>query len=158
MKDSLKMGIGFGITSGTITTLGLIVGLYSGTLSRLAIVGGVFTIAIADAFSDSVGLHLSKKFVNKDSRKEIWTSTLSTFISKFFIAISFLIPIIIFPLQKAVIISIIWGFTILSLFSFCIAKIQRKKAWPTILEHTATALIVVITTQIMGQIIRKFFA
>ena len=31
MKESLKTGISFGLTSGVITTLGLMVGLHSGT-------------------------------------------------------------------------------------------------------------------------------
>ena len=53
MKHSLKVGISFGMTSGIITTLGLMVGLHSGTNSKLAVIGGLFTIAIADAFPDA---------------------------------------------------------------------------------------------------------
>ena len=49
MRAPLRSGISFGLTSGVITTLGLMVGLQSGTQSRLAGVGGVRTIAIADA-------------------------------------------------------------------------------------------------------------
>jgi len=33
MKDSLRTGISFGLTSAVITTLGLMVGLHSGTVS-----------------------------------------------------------------------------------------------------------------------------
>jgi len=39
MKHSLKTGFSFGLTSGIITTLGLMVGLHSGTHSRLAVMG-----------------------------------------------------------------------------------------------------------------------
>jgi len=49
MKHQLKTGVSFGLTSGIITTLGLMVGLHSGTQSRIAVVGGILTIAIADA-------------------------------------------------------------------------------------------------------------
>ena len=52
MKRSLKSGFGFGITSGIVTTLGLIVGLSSGTHSELAVIGGILSIAIADGLSD----------------------------------------------------------------------------------------------------------
>ena len=53
MEVSIKKGVSFGLTSGTITTLGLMVGLYSGTQSRLVVLGGIVTIAIADALSDA---------------------------------------------------------------------------------------------------------
>ena len=47
MRLSLKIGFSFGLTSGVITTLGLMVGLHSGTNSKLAVMGGILTIAIA---------------------------------------------------------------------------------------------------------------
>ncbi|MBW2265656.1 MAG: hypothetical protein JRF28_05735, partial [Deltaproteobacteria bacterium] len=56
MKHALKTGLSFGLTSGTITTLGLMVGLHSGTHSKLVVLGGILTIAIADAFSDALGI------------------------------------------------------------------------------------------------------
>jgi hypothetical protein len=48
MKESLKTGITFGLTSGTITTLGLMIGLFSGTNLRGIVIGGILTIAITD--------------------------------------------------------------------------------------------------------------
>jgi VIT1/CCC1 family predicted Fe2+/Mn2+ transporter len=83
MKHSLKTGFSFGLTSGIITTLGLMVGLHSGTHSKLVVVGGILTIAIADAFSDALGIHISEESENKHTKKEIWESTISTFLSKF---------------------------------------------------------------------------
>ena len=60
-KHSLRIGFSFGLTSGIITTLGLMVGLHAGTHSRLAVIGGILTIAIADAFSDALGIHISEE-------------------------------------------------------------------------------------------------
>lgn len=82
MKHSLKTGFSFGLTSGIITTLGLMVGLHSGTHSRLVVMGGILTIAIADAFSDALGIHISQEFQKKYSVKEIWEATLATLFSK----------------------------------------------------------------------------
>ena len=64
MKHSVKTGFTFGLTSGIITTLGLMVGLHSGTHSPRAVIGGILTIAIADAFSDALGIHLSEESRN----------------------------------------------------------------------------------------------
>ena len=47
MRQSLKPGFSFGLTSGVITTPGLMVGLNAGTHSRLAVIGGIVTIAVA---------------------------------------------------------------------------------------------------------------
>jgi VIT1/CCC1 family predicted Fe2+/Mn2+ transporter len=150
MKHSLKVGFSFGLTSGIITTLGLIVGLNAGTHSQLAVIGGILTIAIADAFSDALGIHISEESEGKHTEKEIWQSTASTFLSKFVFASTFIIPVLLFNLSTAIIISIIWGLFLLSIFSFQMAKQQKKKAWKVILEHLFIALVVIITTHYIG--------
>ena len=90
MKEPLKRGASFGLTSGVITTLGLMVGLHSGTHSELAVVGGILTIAVADAFSDALGMHICEEAENVHTSKHVWASTVSTFLSKFIFALMFL--------------------------------------------------------------------
>lgn len=149
-EHSFKIGFSFGVTSGIITTLGLIVGLHSGTHSKLVVIGGILIIAIADAFSDALGIHISEESENRHSSKEIWESTISTFISKFVFASTFLIPILLFELSIAIIISVIWGLLVLAILSFNIAREQQKKPWKIISEHIIIALLVIITTHYMG--------
>lgn len=62
-------GFSFGITSGIITTLGLIAGLDRSTHSRMVIIGAIIAIAIADAMSDSWGIHISEESQNKNPKK-----------------------------------------------------------------------------------------
>ena len=108
LNHSLKIGFSFGLTSGIITTLGLMVGLHSGTHSKLAVIGGVLTIAIADSFSDAMGIHISEESENKHTTREIWESTIATFASKFVFALSFIIPVLLLKeLSTAVIVSVI---------------------------------------------------
>ena len=45
MKGPITTGISFGLTSGVITTLGLMVGLHSGTHSAIAVIGGVIILS-----------------------------------------------------------------------------------------------------------------
>jgi VIT1/CCC1 family predicted Fe2+/Mn2+ transporter len=156
-RHSFKIGFSFGVTSGIITTLGLIVGLHSGTHSKLVIIGGILIIAIADAFSDALGIHISEESENKHSSKEIWESTISTFISKFVFASTFLIPILLLKLSTAIIISVIWGLLVLAILSFNIAKEQQKKPWKIISEHIIIALLVIITTHYVGDWISSTF-
>ena len=150
MKHSLKVGFSFGLTSGIITTLGLLTGLDSSTNSKLVVIGGVLTLAIADAFSDVLGIHISEESENKHTSREIWESTFSTFFCKFFIALSFLIPVFLFKLQTAVRVSIVWGLLLLSILSFRIAQDQKVKTWQVVLEHLIIAVIVILVANYVG--------
>ena len=151
MRDSIKKGFGFGLTSGVITTLGMIVGLNSSTHSVLVIIGGILVIAIADALSDALGIHISEESENHHSKKEIWESTFSTFLSKFVFALTFIIPFLLFQLSSAIIISIVWGLLLISLFSFYIAKQQKVASYNVIIEHLVIAIIVIVITHYVGQ-------
>jgi len=157
MKHSIKVGFSFGITSAVITTLGLTVGLNSGTHSKLVVIGGILMIAIADAFSDSLGIHVSEESENKHTIREIWESTFSTFFFKFIFALTFIIPFLSFNLSTGVIVSIVWGMLLLSIFSFRIAKEQKRAPWGIVLEHLIIALIVIIITNYVGNFIGKVF-
>ena len=158
MKHSLKVGFSFGVTSGIITTLGLMVGLHSGTHSKVVIIGGVLTIAIADAFSDALGIHISEEFENKHTAKQIWAATIATFLSKFIFALTFIIPLLLFELPTAIRISIIWGLSILCLLSYRIALEQKVSPWKVIAEHLVIASIVIILTHYLGDWIASRFS
>jgi len=158
MKHSLKVGFSFGITSGIITTLGLMVGLHSGTHSKLAVIGGILTIAIADAFSDALGIHMSEESENKHTSKQVWASTVSTFFSKFTFAMLFIIPVLLVELSKAILINIVWGLSALSLFSYRIAKEQNAAPLKAVLEHLCIAIIVIVITHYMGDWIALKFS
>jgi len=157
VKHSLKTGFSFGLTSGIITTLGLMVGLHSGTHSRLAVIGGVLTIAIADAFSDAMGIHISEESESRHTAKEIWESTISTFLSKFVFALMFIVPILMFELSTAIVVSVIAGFFALSILSFSLAKEQKANPSKVIGEHLIIALAVIITTHNIGDWISATF-
>jgi len=158
MRHSLMTGLSFGLTSGIITTLGLMVGLHSGTHSRLVIIGGVLTIAIADAFSDALGIHISEESESKHSEKEIWESTICTFLSKFIFAITFVVPLLIFELSTAIIVSVLYGLLMLSIFSFYLGQGQETKTWRVVIEHLVIASVVIVLTHFAGDWIGSTFA
>jgi len=156
MKDSLRTGITFGLTSGTITTLGLMVGLYSGTHSRKAVIGGILTIAVADSFSDALGIHISEESENVHTTRQIWTATIATFLSKLFFALIFVIPVLLFDLQTSVIINLVWGVSVLTILSYFMAKSQGEAPWKVILEHLIIIAVVIILTHFVGNVIASF--
>jgi vacuolar iron transporter family protein len=150
MKDAFRTGVSFGLTSAVITTLGLMVGLHSGTHSRIVVLTGILTIAIADAFSDALGIHISEEAENTHTIKQIWAATIATFLAKFLFAMTFVVPVILFPLSTAIVISLIWGLSILTLLSYIIAKSQNEPAWKIVGEHLLIAIVVIQITHWVG--------
>ncbi|MFH1451786.1 MAG: hypothetical protein ABIF88_01280 [archaeon] len=154
MKQSIKKGFSFGLTSGIITTLGLIVGLNSTTHSKSIVIGGILVIAIADALSDAMGIHMAEES-SKKPNKQIWEATISTFFFKFIFALTFVIPILLFQLSTAIIVSIVWGLLLIATFSYTIAKDQKTNPSSVIFEHVLITVIVIIATNYIGSLISK---
>jgi VIT1/CCC1 family predicted Fe2+/Mn2+ transporter len=126
------------------------VGLHSGTHSKLAVIGGILTIAIADAFSDALGIHISEESEGRHASKEIWESTLFTFSSKLAFALTFLIPVLLLELWTAVVVGIVWGLLVISLLSYRIAREQKGSSWKVVSEHLIVALVVIVAAHYVG--------
>lgn len=151
-------GLGFGLTSGVITTLGMMVGLNAGTHSRVAVIGGIFVIAIGDAFSDALGMHISEESTS-DGRgaKHVWGATISTLLSKIVFASIFVVPVLLLSLEVAVLVSVIVGLVLISVFSFIFALRQGVKPFQVVAEHVFIALLVVLLTHLVGDFVNYYF-
>lgn len=158
MQNYLKTGIGFGLTSATITTLGLMIGLYSGTGSRLAVISGILIIAVADALSDAFGIHISEESKGLCSAREIWSATLSTFLAKLIFASTFLIPILFFSLFFALIVNIFWGLAMLTTLSILMARSNKDKVSRVVSEHLILATGVILGSYFLGELINTLAA
>ena len=153
-----RTGIFFGATSGAITTIGLMVGLHAGTESLIAVLGGILVVAVADAMSDAMGIHLAQEADPDSTSDHIWAATLWTFLTKLVVALTFAVPVLWLPLQTAVIVSVAWGLFVVTLLSVFIARIQQVKALPVITEHLAIAIVVVTVSYYIGTWVRTTFA
>lgn len=156
-SDGARTGIFFGATSGVITTIGLIVGLNAGTHSVLAVLGGIFVIAFADAMSDALGMHLAEESDPSATTQHIWSATVSTFLAKFVFAISFAVPMLLLPLDAAVIASLLWGMLVIVVLSFFLARTQQASPLAIIAEHLGIAVLVVVLSHFIGIWVRSTF-
>ena len=139
------------MTSGIITTLGMMVGMHSGTNSRLAVIGSVLVIAIADAFSDALGIHISEESENKHTTREIWEATIATFFAKFVFAMTFVVPVLMFNLGTAIWVSIAWGMFLLGSISYMMARSQKASPIHVIGEHWLIMILVIMVTHYVGE-------
>lgn len=157
LKLSYAKGLSFGVASGIVTTLGLMVGLYSGTESRLAVLGGILTIAVADALSDAFGIHLAEKSVKHTQRTEIWEATMATFLAKLIFALTFAVPVLLLELRTAIFVSIAWALFLLAVISVMIALWRKESILRMIAEHWAIAGVVIVLTYYIGLFIANTF-
>lgn len=157
MENSIKKGLSFGLASGVITTLGLMVGMYSGTRSQSVIIGSILTIAIADSLSDGLGMHLSEESQSSSTSKSIWQATFSAIVTKFLIALTFIIPIVALNLNTAIVISVIWGILLIILFSYYLAISKKERPINVILEHIGITILVIVLTYLVGNWISTLY-
>jgi VIT1/CCC1 family predicted Fe2+/Mn2+ transporter len=153
-----RTGIFFGATSGVITTLGLIVGLNAGTNSMVAVLGGILVIAVADAMSDALGIHIAQEADPDSTEKHIWAATFWTFFTKLIVALSFALPLLWLPLQMAVAVAVGWGLMVITLLSALLARMQRVAALPIITEHLVITIVVVAISHYIGVWVNSAFA
>jgi VIT1/CCC1 family predicted Fe2+/Mn2+ transporter len=140
--------ISFGVTSAIVTSLAFIVSLSGNTEPRMPIIGSLLVFAIADNISDSLGIHI---FQESDLKKTgiVNTSTVSNFVTRFLVIFSFIAVVYLIPIQLAVIISVVWGISVLMALTYFIAIERETKPVPAMLQHLAIAALVVVASLLL---------
>jgi VIT1/CCC1 family predicted Fe2+/Mn2+ transporter len=79
-------------------------------------------------------------FISREEEKnvhplrEIWAAA-ATFISKFFMAVTFLVPVLFCELATAIVVSVGWGLGVITLLSYQVAQSQGARPRRVIREH-----------------------
>lgn len=97
----------------------------AGTRSVAVVVGGIVTIAIADALSDALGIHIAVESKNSHSEGEISLATVAAFVARFLMAMTFVTPLLLFELETAVLVSLAWGLAVIQR-----AELRHRAAKP----------------------------
>jgi VIT1/CCC1 family predicted Fe2+/Mn2+ transporter len=147
----------FGATAAIITNLGLIAGLDTLAHPKLSIIGSILVIALADNIADSLGIHIyqESECINN---KEVWFSTLTNFLTRLFVSLTFIFLLVVLPITLAVVSSIVWGLLLLAFMSYAIAKNTGTNPYRSIFEHITIAMAVIMASHLLGRyFISKFF-
>lgn len=145
-------GAAFGVTSGVITTLAVLIGVNLATGSRLATIAAILTVAVADAFSDAAGIYTAKE-AGRMSEAKIWSVTFTSFFAKFIFSLIFVIPLLILRAITAVAVSIIGAFAILFLLGAFVAARRGKSPLQSAVEHSLIGMGVAFLSYILGQLL-----
>jgi vacuolar iron transporter family protein len=146
----------FGATTAVITNMGLVSGLFFSPNAKMNIVGSILVIALADNISDSLGIHIFQE-AEKLKIKEVWLSTITNFLTRFLVSMAFVAMVLLLPIQTAVIDLVILGMILLAFISFVVARSQKRNPLIAISEHLAIAVLVIISSHLIGEWILNRF-
>ena len=151
-----KVGeLAFGITSGILTTIGVLVGVKSATSGALPVIASIAAIATADSLSDAFGMYMSKLGEQGSSKKDALRYALGTLAGKFLFPLTFIIPLLFCSLEVAVFIDIAWGFTALALLSIEQAIASQESSVRHILVNLGLATFIISVSTFVGTIVAK---
>lgn len=145
VRTQKKTGQGkmFGLISGSITTIGIMVGLWQSHNNIWIIISGILSIAFSDSFSDGLGMYFSQR-VDK-SQTEAIRIGFKTTLYKMLVTLSFILPFIILNIEMAIQINIIWGLLLIAYASYQLDE--------SIMINLLVALMVILTSYLGGNIV-----
>jgi len=146
-------GGAFGIIEATIMMLGVMLGL-SVTHDKSIIILGIVAAGVADAVANSSAFHVAEEAEGGHTQKEVWRATLMTFLGTVLPVVLLIVPLILFPLNKGIITSAVFGVIIISWIGNYVAKKSKKDRMRIIAEYLVMAVIAVIVTYIAGRIVQ----
>jgi len=146
----------FGATSAIITSLALITGFNVNPSAKIGVVGSLLVIALADNISDTLGIHIYQEGESLKN-KEVWISTGTNFFTRLLVVSIFILFVIVFPPSIAILVSIIYGYLVLTLISYIVAKKRQIHHFHSILEHLLITTFVIIVSKLVGGWIRSIF-
>lgn len=141
--------ISFGGTAAIVTSMGLILGLDAAASSTQSITSVLLIVALADNLSDSLSVHVYQEAEQLESR-EAFRSTLANFVTRLLVALSFVVLVITLPRDSLVAVTLAWGFLLLALLTFRIARARGARVGKEIAKHVVIAAIVIVTSRWLG--------
>lgn len=157
-KNAVSKGMGFGVTSAIITTMALVVGTHSATNLSHAVIAAILIIAFADSMADAFAIYTSERGREGCTKGDAVTAMIAAFLTKFIFALTFIIPIVAFKnLHTAIIVDLSYGVILLIIFNYRLAKQKQEAVFNTIITHVGLAVLVVILSHYLGQLINNIF-
>ena len=159
MIDALRQGFVFGTNSGVLTTTGVISGLVQTNISKLFLIVSIISLAISDSISEGYGMYLSKKAQNiSDQSNGPLYSLISLMIIKFFVVISFLIPLLFtkdLKVFKNMTWVLGWGVFLLFILDYQLSVMRNESFLYYFIPHIGVLLFVIFLTKYFGNLINK---
>jgi vacuolar iron transporter family protein len=141
--------IAFGSPAAIVTSMALVVGLDTATASKATVLASLLIIGVADNLSDSLSVHIYQES-ERLAQHHAFRTTIANYLARFTVAASFCLLFLALPTAVAMIACAAWGFFLLSLLSYFLAKARGVSALSEIAKHCGVAIVVVAVSKAMG--------
>jgi vacuolar iron transporter family protein len=143
-QSNSQHGKMFGLISGSITTIGVMIGLWQSHNNIWIIISGILSIALSDSFSDGLGMYFSQR--TEKSHSKSMQIGIKTTTYKMLVTLSYIIPFLVLDINNAIQINIMWGCLLIAYASYQIKE--------NIFINLIVALMVILISYIGGNVIK----
>ncbi len=148
--------VSFGGTAAVVTSTALISGLCAVNATKPIIVSALLIAALADNLTDALSMHIFQES-EQQNQKNAFTGTITNFIARLLLSISFVLLVGIFPLVHVSKVSLLWGMSLLATLSYLVARERKVKPIPEVAKHLLAASAVVIASTLIPPWISELF-
>jgi hypothetical protein len=141
--------ISYGGTAAVVTSTALINGLSAADATKSIIVSALLIAALADNLTDALSVHIFQESERLE-QKDAFTGTITNFVTRLLLCISFVLLVILFPLAYAPNVAILWGMALLVALTCLVARERKAKVLPEVLKHLIVASVVVTASMMIG--------
>jgi VIT1/CCC1 family predicted Fe2+/Mn2+ transporter len=141
--------LSFGGPAAIVTGMGLIMGFDAATLAKSTIIISLLLFGIADNLTDSLSVHIYQES-ERLAQRDAFRTTVANFFTRFFVCVTFILILLLLPSSIAIFVSAIWGFILLSVLSYFLARTRGVGAVSEILKHCAVAVAVIAISRAIG--------
>jgi hypothetical protein len=145
-------GMTFGMMDAIINVVGIIIGL-SVMGNKLAVFVAILVAGIANSLGNAAGFHVSEETEGIHTRKEVWKSTVLTFLGTFSVTILLLFPLLFLNLAGAVFSSVSIGIILLLILGFIVSRCldyDKRKMLKLMTEYLLMGIVVIIVAYYLG--------
>ena len=140
--------ISFGGTAAIVTSMALINGLCAAEATKPIIVSALLIAALADNLTDALSIHTFQES-EQLNQKHVFTGTLTNFITRLLLSISFVFLVGLFPLELVDKVAIVWGMLLLATLTYLVARERKAKPMPEVVKHLLVASAIIIASKLI---------
>ena len=129
--------------------MALIAGLDAAKAGRASMVSALLIAAVADNLTDSLSVHVYQESERLE-QKEAFIGTLSNFVTRLLLCLSFVLIVVLLPEHIAAIWGLVWGTSLLVALTCMLARYRGVSAMSEVGKHLAVALGIILVSQRIG--------
>jgi len=141
--------ISYGGTAAVVTSMALISGLSAADATKAVIVSALLIAAFADNLTDALSSHIFQESEQLD-QKDAFTGTITNFVTRLLLCISFVLLIGLIPIAHAAIVAMTWGMLLLAIMTYLVASERKVKPILEVIKHLLVASAVVLASNVTG--------